>query len=112
MYAKGHEVTHQATVRAELLAFIKGLLTVQTQTDDDGIKIMAHTDSEHVKRAVTQDLIIDTKLNNKLEEIMNCNCTIDVRCIDRSSNALPDAIAKVGRSNGRIEIGSLDKPIQ
>lgn len=112
LYAKGQTTKPQVIARAELLAFLKGLLTIQTQTKRN-CKIIAHTDSEDVKRSVEDGLVIDKGLSNKIEEIVNKdNFELDVRCIDRDANSFPDALAKVGRTQGKIQIGELNKPIQ
>lgn len=111
MYAMSMKVDSQTIARAELLAFLKGVMIIQKQTNRS-FELIAHTDSMDVKNAIEEDLIIDRGLNNKIEELLNEDTIdLDMRCIGRESNALPDALAKVGRSNGKIEVGKLSTQI-
>lgn len=112
MYAKGMKVDAQVIDRAELLAFLKGIMVIQSQTNQQ-FEIVANTDSENVKKALSEGLIIDRGLNSKIEEVTSKeNCTIDARCIDRKANMLPDALAKICREEGTIEIGQLTNPVE
>lgn len=111
LYALSQKVESQVIARAELLAFLKGVLIIQQQTNRN-CKIIAHTDSGDVQHSIKGDLVIDKGLNKKVDSVLEeDNFEFDIRCIDRQANALPDALAKVGRSEGKIEIGQLTNPI-
>lgn len=107
MYALGQKVESQIIVRAELLAFLKGLNTVQNISNNS--EVIAHTDCQDIVRSINDNLKIDPNLDQKAQQLINKDgCDVDLSCIGRESNSLADSMAKVGRSRGKITIGSLN----
>lgn len=104
MYGLGSRVEPQIIVRAELLALINGVKTIQDMNSRS--EIVAHTDCMDVVRAVNEELKIDRVLQNKMKELHDkSKSEINVSCIDREANELADSLAKVGRSRGKILVG-------
>lgn len=106
MYASGQKVEPQHITRAELLAFIMGVQTIQTISSE--CRIIAHTDCNDVKTSVEHGVMIDQNLSETVQNIVTKEgFSVTVKNIDRQSNTLTDSIAKVSRRHGRISAGTL-----
>lgn len=106
LYASGQKVEPQNITRAELLAFIMGVQTVQTISDE--CRILAHTDCKEVKTSIEHGIMIDQKLNETVQNLVTKEgFSVTVKNIDRNANTLTDSVAKVSRRHGRISAGKL-----
>lgn len=107
LFGRGKSVTPQTITRAEFLALLSGISVIQKNRPR--CKIISYTDSRDVKRALNNSLMIDKGLNNTAESLTNNSAyDVEVRCIDRNSNSLADALAKVSRTRDTISIGRLN----